>query len=176
MFPHNSCSPPLRLLVNVFLLTQTFWLSLHQHKPHNHNISVHSILYSGHKLNSWHSKRRPPTEARINASASNKHKWIIYCLFIVQSMLGPTGRLLQCRVLAMLIWSISPLVFDRMPQNCVHTFVVLRGCLLTYLTFSATMVDICCFELGSQLLNGLSCNLIQTLGAAVAQKEQRVLH
>lgn len=32
---------------------------LHQHKPRNHNISIHSVLYQSHKLNtnSWHSKR-----------------------------------------------------------------------------------------------------------------------
>lgn len=32
---------------------------LHQLKPHNHNISSHSILYQSHKLNmnSWHHKR-----------------------------------------------------------------------------------------------------------------------
>lgn len=36
------------LWVSASSLIQTLRLSLHQHKPHNHNMSVHSILYQNH--------------------------------------------------------------------------------------------------------------------------------
>lgn len=58
-----SWSPPLGKCV----LPHTDLLhSLHQHKPHNHNISIHSILYQSHKLNmNWGGPL--PSEAMISS-------------------------------------------------------------------------------------------------------------